>query len=241
MKKTIAWLQALPSLLSSPVPLFSLPFFLGFFLPPPFPLTLSLCACYAGYVQPQTMNLNKKSRKCNQISIAAMTGPINRGDNTNEKSTQTVYCKYVLVAQIESVVTRNQMIHDQALDVNLGDKRACVYINIMSPSVILADSKKCKYFIGLYPKQFRALFDFLGEAKYDLTYWNSSHAKSKISVTPSLQSQRSQLQKLPLESKLFITLWRLRRGFKIYTIHRIHKAWSEHGVEALWTGHFQKL
>ena len=194
------------------------------------------------------MNLNKKSRKCNQISIAAMTGPINRGDNTNEKSTQTVYCKYVLVAQIESVVTRNQMIHDQALesqgpsgDVNLGDKRACVYINIMSPSVILADSKKCKYFIGLYPKQFRALFDFLGEAKYDLTYWNSSHAKSKISVTPSLQSQRSQLQKLPLESKLFITLWRLRRGFKIYTIHRIHKAWSEHGVEALWTGHFPKI
>ena len=50
--------------------------------------------------------------------------------------------------------------------------------NPMSFGVIYSDRKKCKYFTGLFPEQFDALFDFLGPAKYHLTYWNADAKRS---------------------------------------------------------------
>ena len=67
-----------------------------------------------------------------------------------EKATQT-YDKYCLGAKIEEMIYK-----------------------------ILKNEAKCKYFIGLFPEQFYILFDFLGETKYALNYWNaSSQRKNK--------------------------------------------------------------
>ena len=41
----------------------------------------------------------------------------------------------------------------------------------MTHEVVLASPEKSKYFIGLSPAQFWALYDFLGAAKFNLTYW----------------------------------------------------------------------
>ena len=100
---------------------------------------------------------------------------------TLEKATQT-YDKYCLGAKIEEMIYK-----------------------------ILKNEAKCKYFIGLFPEQFNILFDFLGEAKYALNYWNaSSQRKNKCTLG----------NKMPLTKKdqLFITLLRLRQGFNLYTL-----------------------
>ena len=46
--------------------------------------------------------------------------------------------------------------------------------NPMDLEKILKNEAKCKCFIGLFPEQFYILFDFSGEAKYALNYWNAS-------------------------------------------------------------------
>ena len=81
----------------------------------------------------------------------------------------------------------------------------------MSFDVILSSELKSKYFIGLYPKQFWALHNFLGPAKFNLKYWNSKRkrtGKQKSSFT--------------ICEELFITLLRLRGGFNIYTLGHMY-------------------
>ena len=53
--------------------------------------------------------------------------------------------------------------------------------NPMDPEQILKNEAQCKNFIGLFPEEFNILFDFLGEAKYALNYWNASNQR-KINV-----------------------------------------------------------
>ena len=72
--------------------------------------------------------------------------------------------------------------------------------NPVDPEQILKNEAKCKYFIGLFSQNIS--FDFLGEAKYALNYWNaSSQRKNKCTLG----------NKMPLTEKdqLFITLLRL--------------------------------
>ena len=38
----------------------------------------------------------------------------------------------------------------------------------MDPEIILLDRSKYKYFTGIYPDKFDVLFEFLGQAKYNL-------------------------------------------------------------------------
>ena len=42
----------------------------------------------------------------------------------------------------------------------------------MAHEVVLASPEKSKYFIGLSPAQFWALYDFLGPVNFNLTYQN---------------------------------------------------------------------
>jgi hypothetical protein len=94
-----------------------------------------------------------------------------------------------------------------------------VYLHPMSPDLILQSQTKCKYFIGLFPKEFEALYEFLGEAKFTLTYWNNSKTKST---------------KLSIREQLFVTLLRLRRGFNILTIAHLYSV-SESYIRSIFT------
>ena len=129
-----------------------------------------------------------------------------------EKTTQT-YDNYCLGAKIEQMIYKNrERIQDDKI-VKQGSCRTRDFsiANPMDPEKILKNKAKCKYFIGLFLEQSNILFDFLGEAKYALNYWNaSSQRKNKCTLG----------NKMPLAEKdqLFITLVRLRRGFNRYTL-----------------------
>ena len=157
-----------------------------------------------------------------------------------DKETQTIYCKYSLNAKIESMVAKNDAKRDTVSVSQSNEKNTEVHLNPMSATVILKDRKKCKYFIGLYPSQFEALFRFLGEAKYNLLYWNSKAKSSNTeSLTPSPRTKRPS-QKLSIKEQLFITLLRLRRGFDIATIAYIYDV-SETLIRKIFTTWFQFL
>ena len=87
-------------------------------------------------------------------------------------------------------------------------------VNLMSSSFILTVPTKCKYFTGLYLAQFQALFNFLGPAKYELSYWNSKTKNPK-------KKGRDDQRKLDIKDQFFVTLLRLRRGFNLMTLAHI--------------------
>ena len=93
-------------------------------------------------------------------------------------------------------------------------------VNPMSSSFILTDRTKCKYFTGLYPAQFQALFNFLGPAKYELSYWNSKTKNTK--------------QKVEIKDQFFETLLRLRRGFNLMTLAQMYSI-SESYIRSIFT------
>ena len=128
-----------------------------------------------------------------------------------EKSTQTKD-KYLLASKIETMILRNNSI------VQI-DSPSIVNLNPMSPDLILESEKKCKYFTGLFPNEFKALYEFLGEAKFSLTYWNKTNIKST---------------KLSIHEQLFVTLLRLRRGFNILTIAHLYSV-SESYIRSIFT------
>ena len=80
-----------------------------------------------------------------------------------EKSTQTKYDKYALCAKIKNIILRNEiktLKSSQNKDIS----------NPIAHEVVLASPEKSKYFYGLSPAQFWALYDFVGPAKFTLTY-----------------------------------------------------------------------
>ena len=149
-------------------------------------------------------------------------------EKTLEKTIQT-YGKYCLGAKIEEMIYKNrERIRDDKI-VKPGSCRTRYFSNAnpMDPEKILKNEAKCKYFIGLFPEQFNILFDFLGEAKYALNYWNaSSQRKNKCTLG----------NKMPLTEKdqLFITLLRLRRGFNLYTLAHFYSV-SESYITKIFT------
>ena len=132
-------------------------------------------------------------------------------ESKSGKSTQT-NDKYLLASKIETMILKNNSI------VGI-DSPSIVYLHPMSPDLILESEKKCKYFTGLFPNEFKTLFEFLGEAKFSLTYWNKGNIKST---------------KLSIREQLFVTLLRLRRGFNILTIAHLYSV-SESYVRSIFT------
>lgn len=134
--------------------------------------------------------------------------------NAVHQGTQTVYDKYMLGAQIETMILRNKTTISQS---DGAARSANFQLDTMSPELILQDKKKAKYFIGLYPGQFEILLDFLGPAKFSLQYWygNRKSEKNCVGVAGSKPGQNG---RITIREELFITLLRLRRGFALKTI-----------------------
>ena len=117
--------------------------------------------------------LNSKYANRRQQAAIISWGEERRSDSSKvDKETQTIYCKYSLNAKIESMVAKNDTKRDTVSLSQTNEKNTEVHLSPMSATVNLKDRKKCKYFIGLDPSQFEALFRLLGEAKYNLLYWN---------------------------------------------------------------------
>ena len=81
-----------------------------------------------------------------------------------DQSTQTDNEKSIFAAKLENKILRNSFI--LANDSSSEQRKT----NCMSFQTIYHDRDTCKYFIGLFPEQFDALFEFLGPAKESLTY-----------------------------------------------------------------------
>ena len=136
-----------------------------------------------------------------------------------EKSTQTTdYNKQIIASKVDNVILRNELnlIATSSLSQN---RHSCMDMN-----VILASPEKSMYFIGLTPKHFWSLYNFLGPAKFNLSYWGS------------LKQQKSSRKscKLSLPEQLFVTLMRLRRGFNIYTVAHFYDV-SEYLIRTVFT------
>ncbi|XP_048576644.1 uncharacterized protein LOC125559010 [Nematostella vectensis] len=129
-----------------------------------------------------------------------------------DKETQTVYCKYTLGAKVETMIYRNRLIQE-GIGLFPSEQKE---VNLMSSEIIIADDKKCKYFTGLHTEQFEALFEFLGPAKYELSYWDGPENIEKGSLA------RGEPQGISVKEQLFLTLLRLRRGFNIATIAHMY-------------------
>ncbi|XP_066919410.1 uncharacterized protein [Clytia hemisphaerica] len=121
------------------------------------------------------------------------------------KSTQTEADKLAISGRIEIVTLKNEIAVLKSRIESSNDHSEC---NPMSMNVILKSEEKTKYFIGLSRKHFWSLYNFLGDAKFNLTYWNSSYSRNSSTRKFSI----------PIPNQLFITLLRLRRGFNLYTM-----------------------
>ena len=117
-----------------------------------------------------------------------------------DKGSQTIYDKYMLGAKIDTLLLRNEVIVGE----KEGDKLKIK--NPMDPEYILGIEKKCKFFIGLYPFEFSALYEYLGDAKFELVYWTGS-------LSHTLKQTTNEKRHFSPKEELFITLLRLRRGY----------------------------
>ena len=125
--------------------------------------------------------------------------------NVCDITTQTEADKLAVAGRIDNVLLKNE------LNLMKSSKNLSVYHsqNSMDLNVILKSEKNTKYFIGLTPKHFWSLYKFLGDAKFSLSYWKNTQK----------QDFTGRNSTLTVAQQLFITLLRLRRGFKIFTLH----------------------
>ena len=84
--------------------------------------------------------------------------------------------QYCLGAKIGEMIYKNRERIEEDKIVKPGSCRTRDFSNTnpMDLEKILKNEAKCKCFIGLLPEQFYILFDFSGEKKYALNYWNAS-------------------------------------------------------------------
>ena len=142
--------------------------------------------------------------------------------NQADKSTQTEPDKLAISAKIEILVLKNEI---KLLKEGIGQESSSRNKrNPMSMEYIMQFEVKTRYFIGLSRKHFWDLYDFLGDAKFNLTYWNS---------TNKTNSRTRNFSFSPAE-QLFITLLRLRRGFNLYTIAHFYFV-SEYTIRTIFT------
>ena len=75
-------------------------------------------------------------------------------------------------------------------------------------NIIFSSNENCKYFVRLYPKEFWALYEWLGPAKFYLT-------------SKKIRDDNSG-GKFTISEEMFLTLLRLRRGWNIFTLAHIY-------------------
>ncbi|XP_066928361.1 uncharacterized protein [Clytia hemisphaerica] len=141
--------------------------------------------------------------------------------NQADKETQTEPNKLALSAKIEILVLKNEI---KLLKEGIRESSSMSNRNPMSMDYIMQFEAKTQYFIGLSRRHFWDLYDFLGDAKFNLTYWNSTNKTNSTSRNFSFS---------PAE-QLFITLLRLRRGFNLYTVAHFYFV-SEYTIRTIFT------
>ncbi|XP_066920117.1 uncharacterized protein [Clytia hemisphaerica] len=141
--------------------------------------------------------------------------------NQADKETQTEPDKPALSAKIEILVLKNEI---KLLKEGIRESSSTNNRNPMSMDYIMQFEAKTQYFIGLSRKHFWDLYDFLGDAKFNLTYWNSTNKTNSTTRNFSFS---------PAE-QLFITLLRLRRGFSLYTVAHFYFV-SEYTIRTIFT------
>ena len=147
----------------------------------------------------------------------------------SEKATQTMYESSYLSTEIEEMIYRNKTVfEDQHEEVSKNEKHNFRKNNSMDQEIIFLGRSKYKYFTGLYPDEFDVLFDFLGQAKYNLNCWNPTAQKKVKSLKLSSNKLFTQKQ------QLFVTLMRLRRGFNMYTLSHFYSV-SEFCIRKVFT------
>ena len=137
-------------------------------------------------------------------------------------ATQTEADKLAVAGRIDNIILKNQI---SLLKTEQNLLTAQQSANPMDVNVILKSEKKTKYFIGLIPKHFLDLYNFLGDAKFQLNYWNSNSNNNGSSMRKS---------SLSISQQLFISLMRLRRGFNIFTLSHFYGV-SETTIRTIFT------
>ncbi|XP_066917504.1 uncharacterized protein [Clytia hemisphaerica] len=139
-----------------------------------------------------------------------------------DQSCQSESDKLAIAARIDNIILKNEI--NILRSTSSDDENS----NPMDVESILKSETTAKYFIGLTPRHFWDMCEFLGDAKHHLTYWNSK----KDSTNENARSTRACCLTLP--QQLFITLLRLRRGFNIMTIAHFYSV-SESTIRTIFT------
>jgi hypothetical protein len=140
------------------------------------------------------------------------------GHMLKDVGTQTMYDKFILGARIETMIMKNEMKTQLTRSSTTSSNIICSKYGQMEISSILKSGKKTKYFTGLDPGQFWMLYDWLGDAKDHIRYWNASKTGTKNPTKKDFSPQR----KFTKSEELFLTLLRLRRGMNVQTLAYIY-------------------
>lgn len=103
------------------------------------------------FISSSVANDPPKNSICDEIVCEIAKRPEVRPTSVVHQETQTAYDKYILAAQVQSMVAKNQAAFDgsqSSSDKNEVVKRARKSLNPMSMDVIIANDEKTKYFIG---------------------------------------------------------------------------------------------
>ena len=141
-------------------------------------------------------------------------------DHTESKkdvTTQTEPDKLAVAGRIENIMLKNEL---NLIKLSDPVEKA----NPMNMHFILKSEVNSKYFIGLTPNDFWTLYNFLGDSKFHLNYWNVGKKKDNTRRNSSLS----------VADELFITLLRLRRGFNLFTLSHLYHV-SEYTIRTIFT------
>lgn len=169
--------------------------------------------------EPRTRDASTQTEPISISTTETQTAVI----QTSTVSTETEPDKLAVASRIQNLVLKNELTLIKSKQ-QMESHSPVQLTNPMDINNILKSEKKCIYFIGLSPNHFWRLYEFLGEAKFNLTYWNSK----KESTT------RTRISSLTLPEQLFITLLRLRRGFNIFTLAHFYGV-SETTIRTIFT------
>ena len=109
-------------------------------------------------------------------------------ENMRSQSTQTEdLSNSILVSQVETKILKEKLFTAQC-----SNER-----NPMNLNQIMKDTKVAKYFTGLFPEEFDALFNFLGDVKHHLVYWgtkSSGEAHNRVGIQNNIDASSPLVQ-----------------------------------------------
>ena len=142
--------------------------------------------------------------ECAMIDTYTYVNP--SGKLVSDQGSQTIYSKYELSAEVETMILKN--------DVSTTQLQGPKIVSTLSYENIVQDVALMKHFTGLRPSQFEVLHDFLDDVcpLETINYWKSKDCPAMENARTGPKADFSSRE------KLFICLLRLKRGFTLKTI-----------------------